>query len=84
MTRQIIGRYFIADSKICHGKLTFTGTRIMVADVLDMVAMGMDWKEIVRQWHNSITEEAITEAITLSTQAFIDHAQEYAIETIPA
>ena len=25
-----IGRYIVAEPKICHGKLTFRGTRIMV------------------------------------------------------
>ncbi|HKP51787.1 MAG TPA: DUF433 domain-containing protein [Chloroflexia bacterium] len=84
MTRQILGRYIVADSKVCHGQLTFSGTRILVEDVLYMVAKGMDWKEIVRQWHNKITEEGIAEAVNLSRQAFLDHAHEYVVETIPA
>ena len=41
MSRQIIGRYIVVDSQICHGKATFRGTRIMVADVLEMVATGL-------------------------------------------
>jgi uncharacterized protein (DUF433 family) len=28
------GRYVVADPAICHGKLTFKGTRVFVADVL--------------------------------------------------
>jgi uncharacterized protein (DUF433 family) len=31
----------VADPDICHGKPTFRGTRILVADVLDQVAAGL-------------------------------------------
>ena len=37
-TTQIIGRYIVSDSKICHGKPTFRHTRVLVADVLEQVA----------------------------------------------
>ncbi len=72
MSRQILGQYIVADSKICHGQLTYVGTRILVEDVLYMVGMGMDWKEIVRQWHNSITEEGIAEIADLSHRGTLD------------
>ncbi len=84
MTRKILGRYIVADSKICHGKVTFSGTRIFVDDVLDMVAEGMDWDIIIREWHGNITREAIREALLLAKQIFQDHAEEYAVETISA
>jgi uncharacterized protein (DUF433 family) len=42
MSKKLIGRYIVADPAICHGKPTFRGTRIMVFQVLEMVAMGMD------------------------------------------
>jgi len=67
-----LGKYIVADPRICHGKVTFRGTRIFVADVLDMVAAGMDWEEIIRQWHGSITKEAIAEAITLARRALVE------------
>ena len=38
--KMVLGRYIVADPKICHGKLTFRGTRIFVAHVLDQVAAG--------------------------------------------
>jgi uncharacterized protein (DUF433 family) len=34
---QILGRYIIADPEICHGKPTFRGTRVLVADVLEQL-----------------------------------------------
>jgi uncharacterized protein (DUF433 family) len=68
MTKQngkakILGRYIVADPKICHGKPTFRGTRIFVSDVLDQVASGMAWETIIEDWHDSITKEAIAEAV---------------------
>jgi uncharacterized protein (DUF433 family) len=64
---QLLGRYIVADPRICHGKPTFRGTRIMVSQVLDLVALGMDWESITERWEGSITKEAIAEAVRLSS-----------------
>lgn len=72
-----IGRYIVADPRICHGALTFRGTRIFVADVLDQVASGMAWDHIVEDWRGSIPKEAIAEAVQLAREAFLAHADEY-------
>ncbi len=80
MKSQIIGRYIVTDPKICHGKPTFRGTRIMVADVLEQVAEGLAWESIIEGWHNSISKEAIAEALQLACQAFLNHTEEFAIE----
>ena len=80
MKSQIIGRYIVADPKICHGKPTFRGTRIMVADVLEQVAEGLAWESIIEGWHGSISREAIAEALQLACQAFLSHTEEFAIE----
>ena len=63
------GRFIVADPKVCHGKLTFKGTRIFVADVLDMVAQGNTWEYIIEQWHGNITHDAISEAVMLGKEA---------------
>jgi uncharacterized protein (DUF433 family) len=42
-----LGRYIVADPAICHGKPTFVGARIFVADILEQVASGMAWEAIV-------------------------------------
>jgi uncharacterized protein (DUF433 family) len=62
---QLLGRYIVADPEICHGKPTFRGTRIFVADVLEMVAEGMAWETIIEECHHSITTDAIAEAIRM-------------------
>ncbi|MBI5301477.1 MAG: DUF433 domain-containing protein [Chloroflexi bacterium] len=78
--RLILGRYIVADSAICHGKPTFRGTRIIVWQVLEMVAEGTDWETIIAQWHSSITKEAIAEAVQLSSEAFFRHIDEFVLE----
>ncbi len=78
--RQLLGRHIVADPKICHGKPTFRGTRIMVSQVLDQVARGMAWESISERWEGKVTKDAIAEAVRLSSQAFLEHAGEYLLE----
>ncbi len=66
-----IGKYIVADPEICHGKLTFKGTRIFVEDVLDMVAEGLSWDYIQEQWNGEINKNAIKEAILLSKKSLL-------------
>jgi uncharacterized protein (DUF433 family) len=85
----MLGRYIVADPAICHGKLTFLGTRIMVFQVMEMIADGMDWDTIVDEWDGKVSKEAIAEAVTLASQAlaspiFADHLAEYNHEPAPA
>ena len=80
MSQKLMGRYIVTDPKICHGKPTFRGTRIMVSQVLEQVSNGMVWEAIIEEWRGSITKEAIAEAVSLASQAFIEHADEYVLE----
>jgi uncharacterized protein (DUF433 family) len=84
MPRKTFGKCLVADPRICHGKLTFKGTRILVADVLDLVAKGIDWGMIVKQCHGSITRQGIAEAVSLAGRAFLEHAEEYLKKTVSA
>jgi uncharacterized protein (DUF433 family) len=59
------GEHIVADPRICHGKLTFRGTRILVNVVLQQVARGMDWDEIVREWNGKVSKAAIADACGL-------------------
>lgn len=70
MTRAL-GRYIVADTSICHGKPTFAGTRILVADVLEQVANGMAWEVIVDDWRGDVSKEAIAEAVRLAREAWL-------------
>lgn len=82
--RKLLGRFIVADPAICHGKPTFLGTRIMVAQVLNQVAKGMLWDAITAEWRGAVTKDAIAEAVELAQRIFEDHAIEYAQESLPA
>jgi uncharacterized protein (DUF433 family) len=71
-----VGRYIVADPRIYHGKPTFRGTHIFVADVLEQVAEGLAWETIRAEWDNAIAEEAITEAVQLAAKALLKHVDE--------
>jgi len=79
-----IGRHIVADPRICHGKPTFRGTRVLVADVLDQVAAREDWDAIIASWNGSITKPAIREAIQLARRALLQHADDFALKPVPA
>lgn len=81
---RFLGRYIVSDPRICHGKPTFRGTRIMVEQVLKMVARGMAWQTIIEECHHSITKEAIAEAIELSGEAFLKHVDQFSLEPLNA
>ena len=50
MSQIQINKYIVADSEICHGKPTFKGTRIMVWQILEMIAGGETIKEILKDF----------------------------------
>jgi uncharacterized protein (DUF433 family) len=68
-----LGRYIVADPAICHGKLTFKGTRVFVADVLADVERGLSWDFILQRWGGGkICKAAVTEAVQLARQALLN------------
>lgn len=77
---RLLGRYLVTDPKVCHGKPTFRGTRILVADILDQVAEGMAWETIIEEWHGKLTKAAIGEAVELASQALLRHTDEFVLE----
>jgi uncharacterized protein (DUF433 family) len=71
-----LGQSIVADPNTCHGTLTFKGTRLFVADVLEMVAEGMDWEAIIRECHGSINRDTIAGAIRLAGRALVEQSPE--------
>ena len=78
-TANLLGRHIVTDPRICHGKPVFRGTRVLVADVLEQVASGMAWETIIADWNDSITKDAIREAVQLASQALLKHADEFVL-----
>jgi uncharacterized protein (DUF433 family) len=65
-------QYIVADPKICHGGVTFKGTRIFVADVLSDVERGLSWDFIIERWGGGrLSKEAITEALQLARRCLL-------------
>ncbi len=62
MSRVIINKDIVADPAICHGKPVFKGTRVMVWQVLDMLADGMSAEDIVADFP-SLTPQAINSGL---------------------
>ena len=69
--REEYGQYIVADPEICGGDLTFSDTRILVNDVLFLVAQGFDWQRISAEYDGRLTREAIAEAIELARQSLL-------------
>lgn len=75
MQRIEFGKYIVADPNICHGALTFKGTRIFVHDVIEMVADGVEWNIIIAEWDGVINLQAIAEAVRLAGKALVEEAE---------
>ena len=70
--RTEFGQYVVADPDICHGQLTFKGTRIMVKSVLFYVAQGQDWDWISQEYYGKVSREAIAEAVNIANDALLE------------
>ncbi|MEB3859794.1 MAG: DUF433 domain-containing protein [Desulfurococcales archaeon] len=60
-------KWIISDPRICHGKPVFKGTRILVSDILEMIAEGMTVDEILEEYPQ-LSREMILEAIALAAE----------------
>ncbi len=71
MKRVEVGRYLVSDPEVCHGQLTFKGTRVLVETVLSYLASGstVDW--VLGEWPR-ISREAVQEALQLATTALLE------------
>ena len=65
-----INEYIVADSEICHGKLTFKGTRIMVWQILSLIGAGITTEEIIRDYFPQLSKEAILSAVDYASKLF--------------
>ncbi len=70
MRKKFIGRYLVVDPKVCHGKLTFTGTRVPVETVLHWLSKGKTLASILAAWPQ-IPREAIEEATQFAAAALV-------------
>ncbi|MEK7541794.1 MAG: DUF433 domain-containing protein [Patescibacteria group bacterium] len=62
-----ISDYITVDPKVCHGKPCFTGTRIMVSLVLEMLAAGETPADVMEAYPG-LTKDAIAAALLFAAK----------------
>lgn len=70
--RRALGQYIVADPDICHGQMTFKGTRILIKSVLYHVARGKDWDWITTECFGRVNRKAIAEAVELAARSLTE------------
>ena len=71
MARIEIGKNLAADSRICGGRLVLKGSRILVADLLELAQNGYSAAAIAEQYRGLVRPAAIREALTLVRQGVV-------------
>ena len=71
MARIEIGKFLAADTRVCGGRLILRGTRILVADALELVAAGYTPEKIADQYCGILAAEAVKEALTLTGRGLV-------------
>jgi len=71
MARIEIGKYLAVDSRVCGGRLIFRGTRIPIADAIELAEAGYTLEKISKQYRGLITPAAVREAQSLIARGFL-------------
>ena len=62
-----INEFIVADSEICDGKPVFEGTRIMVWQILELLAQGISIDEIRQDYFPQLSKEAILSVLNYAS-----------------
>lgn len=76
-----VGQFLVVDPRICHGKLTFKGTRVPVEAVLTFLAQGETIEGILESWPE-VERSAVEEAVCLAAVAWPELLREPVEKTI--
>jgi uncharacterized protein (DUF433 family) len=66
-----VGKHLIVDPRVCHGQLTFKGTRVPVETVLYFLSTGRTIEQLLEDWPQ-LKREAVVEAILLAREALVE------------
>ena len=72
MREIVINPYIVANPRICHGKPTFKGTRVMVWQILEMLAAGDTARDIMDAFP-SLKPEHVRAALEYASSLTKDH-----------
>lgn len=78
-----VGQFLTVDPGVCHGKLTFKGTRVPVETVLYFISQGRTIDKILLGWPY-LQREAIAEAIQLASAALAQKSRAKAKRRVPS
>ncbi len=71
-----IGEHLLVDPRVCHGKMTFKGTRLPVQTVLTLLTKkGRSIQYVQKSWPH-LKKEAIEEAVRLAATAWPELLEE--------
>ena len=59
--------HITVDPEVCHGRACITGTRVLVATILDNLAAGLDSEEITKSYP-SITRDSVQAAVCYAAE----------------
>lgn len=63
-----INEYIVVDSEICDGKPVFKGTRIMVWQILELLAQEISIDEIRQDYFPQLSKEAILSVLNYASK----------------
>jgi len=69
-----VGQWLVVDPRVCHGQLTFRGTRVPVETILLRLARGRTMTSLRKSWPE-VSPQAIAEAVTLATDLLVKNWQ---------
>ena len=71
MTRIEIGHHLVADTRVCGGRMIFKGTRVLVADALELLKTGLTPEQVAEEYRGLVTPKAVREALVLSRKGIV-------------
>src|SRR5271170_1965024 len=67
-----VGEHLVVDPRVCHGQLTFRGTRVPVETILSYLGRGFYMDYLHKSWPQ-VSAEAIQEAVRLASEQLLKH-----------
>ena len=67
-----LSKYIVADPEVCHGKPVFENTRVLVSDVLELMAAGLSVEEVLEEYP-SLTKDMVLDALGYAVRVLDYH-----------
>ena len=64
-TKKAVGKHMVIDPEICHGQMTFKGTRVPVTAVLTLLGKGYSFEQMLKSYPE-VSRIALQEAVRLA------------------